>query len=70
MQSTPQERPPGILRRRALLGGGASLALLGGYALDAVGVGALALGATAIVLLPVVWLLRRPEPSVTVPEAR
>jgi MFS family permease len=39
----------------ALLGAG--LALLGGYALDAVGVAALALGATAIVAVPVLWLL-------------
>jgi MFS family permease len=39
----------------ALLGAG--LALLGGYALDSVGVAALALGATAIVAAPVLWLL-------------
>jgi MFS family permease len=38
---------------------GASLALLGGYALDSIGVAALALGATAIVAAPVVWLLPR-----------
>jgi MFS family permease len=36
---------------------GASLALLGGYALDSIGVAALALGATAIVAAPVLWLL-------------
>ena len=36
---------------------GACLALLGGYALDSIGVAALALGATAIVAAPVVWLL-------------
>jgi MFS family permease len=36
---------------------GASLALLGGFALDAIGVAALALGATAIVVAPVFWLL-------------
>ena len=36
---------------------GAALALLGGYALDAIGVAALALGATAIVAAPVLWLL-------------
>ena len=35
---------------------GASLALLGGYALDTLGVAALAIGATAIVALPVLWL--------------
>jgi MFS family permease len=39
----------------ALLGAG--LALLGGYALDSIGVAALALGATAIVVAPVLWLL-------------
>jgi MFS family permease len=36
---------------------GASLALLGGFALDVIGVAALAIGATAIVAAPVVWLL-------------
>jgi MFS family permease len=35
---------------------GAALALLGGYALDSIGVAALALGATAIVAAPVLWL--------------
>jgi MFS family permease len=39
---------------------GASLALLGGYALEAIGVAALALGATAIVVSPVLWILRPP----------
>ena len=39
----------------ALLGAG--LALLGGYALDSIGVAALALGATAIVVAPLMWLL-------------
>ena len=38
---------------------GASLALIGGYALDAIGVSALAIGATAIVAAPVLWILRR-----------
>jgi MFS family permease len=41
----------------ALLGAG--LALLGGYALDSIGVAALALGATAIVFAPVLWLAPR-----------
>jgi MFS family permease len=41
----------------ALLGAG--FALLGGYALEALGVAALAIGATAIVLSPVLWILRR-----------
>ena len=36
---------------------GAVLALAGGYALDSIGVAALALGATAIVAAPVLWLL-------------
>ena len=36
---------------------GAALALLGGYALDSIGVAALALGATVIVAAPVLWLL-------------
>jgi MFS family permease len=38
---------------------GAALALLGGFALDAIGVAALALGATAIVVAPILWLLAR-----------
>ena len=38
---------------------GAGLALLGGYALDSIGVAALALGATAIVAAPVLWLAPR-----------
>ena len=38
---------------------GAALALLGGYALDSIGVAALALGATAIVAAPVLWLAPR-----------
>jgi MFS family permease len=41
----------------ALLGAG--LALLGGYALDTIGVAALALGATAIVVAPVLWIVPR-----------
>ena len=36
---------------------GAGLALLGGYALDSIGVAALAIGATAIVAAPILWLL-------------
>jgi MFS family permease len=40
----------------ALLGAG--LALLGGFALDSIGVAAMALGATAIVAAPILWLLR------------
>jgi MFS family permease len=47
---------------------GAVLALAGGYALDSIGVAALAIGATAIVAAPILWLLpslgriRPPEP--------
>jgi MFS family permease len=44
---------------------GASLALLGGYALDTIGVAALAIGATVIVAAPVLWLAphRTPQPA-------
>jgi MFS family permease len=38
---------------------GAALALVGGLALDSIGVAALALGATAIVVAPVLWILPR-----------
>jgi len=44
---------------------GAALALAGGFALDSIGVAALAIGATVIVAAPIVWLLprvRRPAP--------
>jgi MFS family permease len=50
---------------------GASLALLGGYALTVVGVGALAIGATVLVFGPAVWIarqgLRRPVEATTSP---
>jgi predicted MFS family arabinose efflux permease len=46
---------------------GASLALVGGYALDTVGVAALAIGATAIVAAPVLWIV--PRWSASAPEA-
>jgi MFS family permease len=46
---------------------GASLALLGGYALDTIGVAALAIGATAIVAAPVLWIV--PRWSTNAPEA-
>jgi MFS family permease len=43
---------------------GAALALLGGYALDSIGVAALALGATALVAAPALWLIpRRARPA-------
>jgi MFS family permease len=38
---------------------GASLALLGGYALDTIGVAALAVGATAVAAAPILWLAPR-----------
>jgi MFS family permease len=38
---------------------GAALALAGGFALDSIGVAALAIGATVIVAAPIVWLLPR-----------
>jgi len=43
---------------------GASLALIGGYGLESAGVGALAVGATVIVISPVAWILWRvPQPA-------
>ena len=43
---------------------GASLALIGGYGLESAGVGALAVGATIIVVSPVAWILWRvPQPG-------
>jgi len=41
----------------------AGLALLGGYALDAIGVAALAIGATVIVIAPIVLIARPSTPS-------
>jgi len=38
---------------------GAALALIGGLALDSIGVAALAIGATVIVVAPVLWILPR-----------
>jgi MFS family permease len=57
-RTTPAERGK-VLGFNDLLSAllGAGLALLGGYALDSIGVAALALGATAIVAAPVLWLL-------------
>ena len=58
-RTSPAERGK-LLGFNDLLGAlfGASLALLGGYALDAIGVGALAIGATAIVAAPVLLIAR------------
>jgi MFS family permease len=64
-RTSPAERG-GLLGFNDLLSGlfGAALALLGGYALDSLGVAALALGATAIVAAPILWLLpRRSRPA-------
>jgi MFS family permease len=48
---------------------GASLALLGGAALEGLGVAALAIGATVLVLAPIAWLLgRRRRPRAVEPE--
>lgn len=42
---------------------GAGLALLGGFALDALGVAALAIGAAILVTLPAAWILRTGRPA-------
>jgi predicted MFS family arabinose efflux permease len=49
---------------------GAGLALLGGYALDTLGVAALAIGSTVLVLLPLIRLLRRDQPVGTIAPRR
>ena len=58
-RTSPAERGK-LLGFNDLLGAlfGAGLALLGGYALDAIGVGALAIGATAIVVAPIFLIAR------------
>lgn len=48
----------------------AALALLGGLALDGLGVSALAIGATVLVLLPLVRLIRRTRPPATIAARR
>jgi MFS family permease len=45
---------------------GAGLALLGGLALDVLGVAALAIGAAVLVTVPAVWILRPGRPAATV----
>jgi MFS family permease len=59
--TAPHERGK-LLGFNDLLAGltGAGLALLGGYALTAVGVAALAIGGTALVVLPALWIARSP----------
>jgi MFS family permease len=49
---------------------GAGLALLGGYALDTLGVAALAIGSTVLVLTPLIRLLRRDEAVGTIAPRR
>jgi MFS family permease len=49
---------------------GAALALLGGLALDVLGVAALAIGSTVLVLLPLVRLIRRQGPPATIAARR
>jgi hypothetical protein len=58
-RTSPSERGK-LLGFNDLLGAlfGAGLALLGGYALEAIGVGALAIGATAIVAVPIFLITR------------
>jgi MFS family permease len=48
---------------------GAGLALLGGYALDAIGVAALAVGATVIVAAPILLIARPAAGTPPAPEA-
>jgi MFS family permease len=57
-RTSPVERGK-LLGFNDLLSGlfGAGLALLGGFALDSIGVAALAIGATVIVAAPILWLL-------------
>jgi MFS family permease len=49
---------------------GASLALIGGFALDSLGVAALALGAAVLVMLPVFPIVRRGAGPAAVPDTR
>jgi MFS family permease len=62
-RTSPAERGK-LLGFNDLLSGllGAALALLGGYALDSIGVAALAIGATVIVAAPLLWLLPAVRP--------
>ena len=58
-RTAPHERGK-LLGFNDLLSGltGAGLALLGGYALSALGVAALAIGATVLVVAPAAWISR------------
>jgi MFS family permease len=68
-RTAPSERGK-LLGFNDLLAGllGASLALLGGAALEGLGVAALAIGATVLVVAPVAWLLGRRRPAAAEPE--
>jgi MFS family permease len=68
-RTSPAERGK-LLGFNDLLGAlfGAGLALLGGYALDALGVAALAIGATAIVAVPIFIIARSEARPPTVRE--
>jgi MFS family permease len=69
-RTSPAERGK-LLGFNDLLGAflGAGLALLGGYALDAIGVAALAIGATAIVVAPILLIARPITRAPSAPEA-
>jgi MFS family permease len=62
--TSPVERGK-LLGFNDLLSGclGAALALVGGVALEGLGVAAMALGATAIALAPILWITRRSNRS-------
>jgi MFS family permease len=66
----PRERGK-LLGFNDLLSGltGAGLALLGGFALSALGVAALAIGGTALVTLPALWIARDARRALSVPSA-
>jgi MFS family permease len=66
----PRERGR-LLGFNDLLSGltGAGLALLGGFALSALGVAALAIGGTALVTLPALWIARDARRALGVPTA-
>jgi MFS family permease len=69
-RTSPAERGK-LLGFTDLLGAflGAGLALLGGYALDAIGVAALAIGATVIVAAPILLIARPSKGAPPAPEA-
>jgi MFS family permease len=69
-RTSPAERGR-LLGFNDLLGAflGAGLALLGGYALDAIGVAALAIGATVIIAAPILLIARPTASAPSAPEA-